>query len=220
MIQQNEKMHRDTPFSFGCKACGRCCRDKQIQLNPYEVVKLADFLGISTEKFLDSYVRADAPYILFTGEDNTCIFLSDSGCSVHPARPLVCRLYPLGQYYSGERKDHFRCIKPQPDCRGDLGENGTVDNFLESQQAWSYMAASRQYLDFFDRLHEKLYQKLGGQKISASKDAASLNRTMAEWFDVDQVNAVYCKKNNLQVPGTPEKRVSLHIRALEERLNL
>ncbi len=212
-------MHRSTPFSFDCKACGRCCRSKQIQINPYEVVRLADFLGISTGMLLDNHLRSDAPFLLFTGEDNTCIFLTGEGCSVHPARPLVCRLYPLGQYYSGKRKDHFRCTERQPECRGERGENGTVDSFLASQQAWPYMAASRQYLRFFDFLHEKLYRQLGAHKLSALKDVGSSGVTMAEWFDVDRVNTVYCKENNLQAPATAEEKVSLHITALKERFN-
>jgi len=215
----NNKMHRDSPFSFECNACGRCCRNKDIQLNPYELVRLADFLGVSTGEFLDKFIRPGSPFLLFSGNNDTCVFLNDQGCSVHPVRPLVCRLYPLGKYLSGDREEHFKCIEPQPDCEGTLGENGILEDFLESQKTEPYMEASGQYLDLFDRLHQDLYQKLEGQNINLpDRDDGSLELTLAKWFDVDQVNSRYCKEKGLLPPGDPDGRVKLHIRALGERL--
>lgn len=215
----DKKMHRDSPFSFDCQACGHCCQNKDIQLNPYEVVRLADFLGLSTGRFLDKFIRPGSPFLFFSGNNDTCPFLTEQGCSVHPVRPLVCRLYPLGKYLSGDRQEHFKCIQPQPDCQGKLGERGTVADFLESQQTEPYMEASAQYLELFDRLHQDLYRKLEGQQIDPpDKDDGSLALDLAEWFDVDQMNNHYCKENGLLPPEDQDGRVKLHIRALGERL--
>ena len=57
-------------------------------------------------------------FLKSVGEDNACIFLKDSRCSVQEAKPLACRLYPFmvdpngsGSFrylYSSERTHHFR----------------------------------------------------------------------------------------------------------------
>jgi hypothetical protein len=31
-------MKRDSPFSYACHACNRCCRNKAIRVSPYEIL--------------------------------------------------------------------------------------------------------------------------------------------------------------------------------------
>ena len=43
-----------------------------------------------------------------------CPFLTDAGrCGIHPYRPGLCRLYPLGRYYT---EDSFRYILQKDEC--------------------------------------------------------------------------------------------------------
>ncbi|MCK5517663.1 MAG: YkgJ family cysteine cluster protein, partial [Desulfobulbaceae bacterium] len=149
-MKTRHKLYRNSKFSFECKACGICCHDKEIQMNPYEIVRLADHLKIGTAEFLEKYITPGEPFLLFL-ENSACVFLTDKGCSVHPDRPLVCRLYPLGQHLTGTGVEHFRCLKLQPGCSGDLGENGTVTAFLNSQEVRPYMEAAEKYLRLFYR---------------------------------------------------------------------
>ena len=39
-------MHRDSAFSYTCHACNRCCHNKAIRVNPYEILGPAIRLAI------------------------------------------------------------------------------------------------------------------------------------------------------------------------------
>ncbi len=43
-------------FSYRCKACGQCCRDTRVVLNPYDVICLAGHLGISTGRLVRQFL--------------------------------------------------------------------------------------------------------------------------------------------------------------------
>jgi hypothetical protein len=88
------RYQRDSAFSYTCHACSRCCHDKIIHLNPYEVARLAENRGVSTTEFLARYTENNGT-ALRRVEDGACVFLTPQGCGVHPDQPLVCRLYPL-----------------------------------------------------------------------------------------------------------------------------
>ena len=51
-------MKRDSPFSYACHACNRCCRNKAIRVSPYEILRLARYLGVSTTEFIESHTEA------------------------------------------------------------------------------------------------------------------------------------------------------------------
>jgi Fe-S-cluster containining protein len=83
-------------FSYVCHACNRCCRNKAIRVSPYEILRLARHVGISTTQFIESYTEAGGT-VLPSKENGDCCFLGERGYSVHPDRPLACRLYPLAR---------------------------------------------------------------------------------------------------------------------------
>ena len=82
-----------------CHRCGVCCERWQPLVSQNEAVRLAGFLGISTESFLVTYTTPypfDDAVRLLRREGAGCILLrrDDGGralCSVHPARPDTCR---------------------------------------------------------------------------------------------------------------------------------
>src|SRR3954447_5435042 len=85
---------RQSPFSYVCHACSKCCYGKVIRVGPYEALRLSRQLGISTTEFLREHTEAGGT-VLRTREDRSCVFLGEKGCTVHPNRPLACRIYPL-----------------------------------------------------------------------------------------------------------------------------
>ena len=54
------KLERDDTFMFDCHsglACfNECCRNINLFLYPYDVLRLSNCLGISSDEFLDKYV--------------------------------------------------------------------------------------------------------------------------------------------------------------------
>jgi hypothetical protein len=55
---QETRYTGDSAFAYTCHACRRCCHDKIIHLNPYEVARLAQNRGIGTTEFLTHYTAA------------------------------------------------------------------------------------------------------------------------------------------------------------------
>ncbi len=94
-------------FSFSCHekvACyTKCCKNVDMLLFPYDVIRLKNALNISSEKFMRSYsrvIKGDNPYfpsvmLKLKDENGWCPFLLDAGCSVYHDRPSSCRTYPL-----------------------------------------------------------------------------------------------------------------------------
>lgn len=148
-VFRDPTLSRDSPYSYACGACSRCCRNYQIQVNPYEVLRLAQHLDLSTTAFIEEYVTPETA--LVRKPDDSCIFLGAHGCSVHSARPLVCRLYPLGRHISGDGEECFFHMVPHPDTEGVYGEDGSVGDYLRSQGALPFLAAADRYLSIFQR---------------------------------------------------------------------
>ena len=82
--------------------------------------------------------------ILKFDSESRCVGLNGIRCSVHGGRPLACRLYPLGLERDG---DHERFVKLEaaPGSRGVYGEDGSVNEFLVSQDTTAFLDAVAQY---------------------------------------------------------------------------
>jgi Fe-S-cluster containining protein len=88
---------RAEAFGYVCHRCLKCCQHKLIQLNPYEIARLARNRGMTTSEFRSAWTMDGVGLYLAQTKSGTCVFLGGDGCTVHPDRPLVCRLYPLGR---------------------------------------------------------------------------------------------------------------------------
>jgi Fe-S-cluster containining protein len=79
-----------------CRACGECCRVGEVEVKERDVEKLARFLRISVQQFLDQYTMQgeDHALILRRTDEAGCIFLSGNDCSVYEARPSTCERFP------------------------------------------------------------------------------------------------------------------------------
>ncbi len=79
---------RTDAFGFSCSRCSRCCRDKIIQVNPYEVARLAHGLGLNSGDFAARHTGEGQGLHLKRLGDGACEFLGPPGCTVHAYRPL------------------------------------------------------------------------------------------------------------------------------------
>jgi Fe-S-cluster containining protein len=61
-----------------------------------EIQRIARFLKIPTEEFLQQFCRHVLLRIsLIERPNGDCIFFTPAGCSIYPARPVQCRSYPF-----------------------------------------------------------------------------------------------------------------------------
>lgn len=126
----------DNRFKFRChkdiECFTRCCRGIDIVLTPYDILRLKNRLGLSTEDFLAIYTegrlleKTDLPVVtlkLLDDEQNSCPFVRDGeGCIIYEDRPSTCRYYPLGvaslSYREGADESGFYFFVNEPHCRG------------------------------------------------------------------------------------------------------
>jgi len=129
------RLEKGDTFRFRCHSdlgCfNRCCRNLNLFLYPYDVVRLKSALGITSDRFLDRYVDVVLrpgeffPEVLLRMSDNkdkTCPYLTPDGCSVYPDRPDTCRTFPVeqGALFDAKtrksRRVHF--FRPPSFCLG------------------------------------------------------------------------------------------------------
>ncbi len=191
-------LERESPFFFKCQVCGVCCTNKAIRISPYEALRLARNLEISTSEVYRSYAE-EGGTVLRNKPDGTCIFLNPRGCRVHPDRPLVCRLFPLGQITDSRGKPRYASMPLHPDCLGLFDTDGTVESYLKSQGTGPYF--------LYDRIYSDLYKKIGERLCSS---------LLSSRLDIDASVASYCRSKKKTIPQDLDEAVSLHIQALKE----
>jgi len=157
ILEQYPRLGADAEFTFSCHpgiSCfNQCCSDVNIFLTPYDVLRLKNHLGISSQEFLDKYTQliADrnqqlpAVQLLMTEDDfKRCHFVDDEkGCTVYENRPWSCRMYPVGQASPGEGEEKlnekFYFLLQEEVCQGfEEGKNWTIADWMKSQGVDQY----------------------------------------------------------------------------------
>lgn len=99
-----------------CKDCHKCCggMGTSIVIDPYDVWRLKKELNLGFENLLQkSYIELNMVDGLILpnlkmNEKDTCSFLDENGrCSIHAARPGICRIFPLGRVYDENGFKYF-----------------------------------------------------------------------------------------------------------------
>lgn len=128
------RIARQTSFRFACHpgvACfTECCRELDLALTPYDVLRLKKRQGMASGEFLERYViiewdeRLLFPQCYLTMVDDgraSCVFVGPAGCNVYADRPGACRAYPVGRGVSagttGEIKETLVLVQ-EPHCLG------------------------------------------------------------------------------------------------------
>ena len=146
-------------FTFACHAgvpCfTECCRELELSLSPYDVLRLSRQLGISSREFLDRFAVIECqpgeafPRVYLGMVDDgraSCPFVTGTGCRVYADRPGACRTYPLGrgawQDRTGVRHACYVLLR-EPHCRGFAEANEqTIDRWIAGQGLAEFDAAN------------------------------------------------------------------------------
>ncbi len=140
--------------SAGCSA--NCCtKSAPIILNPYEIALICHESGMSYEDLLDIVEtgRAKAFPLVMLPRDPACYFWSARGCSIYQARPLACRLYPLGRVF-----DHGQSHIVQPELNVCAGlapaPAGTVADYLAGQDVDLQIRMADRWIEFVSDIEQ------------------------------------------------------------------
>jgi len=141
----------DGPFRFACDPsvpCFKeCCRDLDLILTPYDILRLKNNLGLSSEVFIEEFVIWDfshdmgfptAKLRMSDNAEKLCPFLGDEGCKVYPDRPSACRIYPLARatqkHARFERTTDAYFLVRESHCKGfERGREWTIEDWKKDQ---------------------------------------------------------------------------------------
>ena len=145
-----------------CAGCSSCCRGmgNTIVLDPYDVWRLTGGLGVSLQQLLAEHLELNVvdgiilPNLKLAGDSEQCTFLNDAGrCSIHPYRPGICRLFPLGRYYE---EDGFRYILQIHECEKTNRSKVKIRKWMDTPDMEQYDAYIADWHAFLSKLRTKL----------------------------------------------------------------
>jgi uncharacterized protein len=211
-VKQTELANaRSEAFGYVCRRCSKCCYHKAIQVNPYEVARLARKLGQTTTEFRNAWTVEGAGTLLSQTETGACVFLGNEGCTVHSDRPLVCRIYPLGRYFDGT--EIFTHVTPHPQSAGEYSRNGTIATFIKEQDAEPFLQAADEYFRWHCAASEQFDTDVAQMEPSQEFCDLAANLT-----DMDVAIEHYCTANGIVEPVDIEERKQLHLKILYQYL--
>ncbi|SDW62680.1 YkgJ family cysteine cluster protein [Thiocapsa roseopersicina] len=157
-----EAMRADSKIQFRCyqgiSCFNTCCRQADITLAPYDILRLKRRLGMSSTEFIRQYTvpfQMDGDGMpgvkLRTDETGTCLQLDgDNGCGVYSDRPTVCRYYPvallaLREKDSPEAKERYSLVK-EAHCKGHAEPREiSIADYRVEQGCEEYDARNREW---------------------------------------------------------------------------
>ena len=153
-----------------CGGCSACCRGmgQSILLDPYDLFLLQKatglhFGGLMQEK-LELCVEEGLilPALKMQSGTDACGFLNGEGrCSIHPYRPGLCRLFPLGRIYENGSFSYFLQTNQ---CRFQNPSKVKIKNWLDTPETAKYEAYICKWHYFIKELTEYVARQEDGQR--------------------------------------------------------
>ncbi|MFZ5595983.1 MAG: YkgJ family cysteine cluster protein [Bacillota bacterium] len=208
----------DDRFCFDCHrglSCfGQCCRDINIFLTPYDVIRLKKRMGISSTEFLRDYTEElNLPGMAFPviflkmkEDDLKCPFVTEKGCSVYEERPWSCRMAPVDMAGPGTYRMAFDGEK----CLGlNGGKEWTVREWMGAQDMEIYERVESGFKDIPARV------RLSGRE-SRDKKIAGIFKIVC--YDIDAFREF--ARKNVPLMGQGGIGRAMLKRALEDDVRL
>jgi Fe-S-cluster containining protein len=145
----------DTVIQFRCHkdidCFNACCKNIDIMLTPYDILRLKQRLGISSTEFLRLYTepfefgKNSVAGVKYKPTEGTteCQFVTDEGCSVYEDRPTACRYYPVGLLSTRRQDENFDrasyALVKEDHCHGHFEDRKlTIDEYRKEQGLEEY----------------------------------------------------------------------------------
>ena len=146
----------------GCEGCSACCQGmgESIVLDPLDIHRLCcglhtDFNGLMVDKIelqiVDSVIL---PNLKMQGAEEACAYLDGGGrCSIHPYRPGICRLFPLGRYYENGGFSYFL---QTGECAKENRSKIKVSKWIDTPDLTRNQQFTLQWHDLLHAMEERL----------------------------------------------------------------
>jgi len=97
-----------TGLRFECqRGCTNCCRQKGfVYLTETDLPRIAQFVGMKPAEFEKRYVYRTKHLLRLRMPRHTqCHFLREDGCSIHPVKPVQCRIFPFWPELTEDKRE-------------------------------------------------------------------------------------------------------------------
>lgn len=207
-----------TPFNFTCNpgvpCFTRCCRDADMFLYPYDIIRLKKHLGLTSEEFLVRHTltafrdNPHFPSVMLKMSDavgRPCSFLGETGCTVYENRPYSCRAYPLepAMYGDGRGGVSVSCyLVRHGHCQGHgMGEEWTARALMKDQGMETYNRYNSAWARVAALLHAP---NTFGEK---GRDNPAMNMAYMASFNPDTFRRFVFESSFLKKYKVPKKRL-------------
>lgn len=204
------KYSSDSRFKFRChkdvKCFTLCCRNLNIILPPYDIIRVKNRLGITSAEFLQEYTKLEflghtqLPVIVLKMRDDEkrlCPFVRPDGCTIYSDRPSTCRYYPVGmatfkkQDKQAADEENFYFMVRENHCRG-----------FEENQEWTIKEWRKgQGVDLYDEMN-KGWMEIILRKKSFGPTAELSEKSLQMFFmvasDIDRFRRFVFESSFLQ----------------------
>jgi len=164
------KYTAESRFKFAChkgmECYTHCCRDLNIILTPYDIIRMKNRLGLTCDQFLAIYTkpemlaRTKLPVVtlkMLDDDKKNCPFITPDGCIIYEDRPLTCRYYPLGMAAFREQEiqptgEDFYFMVRESHCLGfQADKEWTVSEWRKDQGVELYDDVNHSWMEFMIR---------------------------------------------------------------------
>ncbi len=210
-------------FSFECHSgvdCYMvCCRNVDMFLYPYDILRLKNHLQITSQLFIENYVRvvqgSAHPYFpslmlrLADDGEKSCPFLGEEGCNVYLDRPAACRMYPLERAVDRDpqkrTQSDFYFMTDHDYCHGHQEEKSfTVKKWIRDQRLDEY--------NLMDELWTKMDTVFSGNPWGGEGSGGSKQQVaFTACYDIDNFRMMVAKHSLLShftLPRDQKRRIN------------
>ena len=175
---------------LGCRGCHSCCTGMgdSVVLDPYDISRLCAGLKCSFQDLIDrggialgNYDGIILPYLNTTGADYHCTFLgqpsdgdAEGRCMIHPMRPGLCRLFPLGRLYENGK---FTYCLQTGECTKTIRSKIKVEKWVDTKPL-------KQYDAYIADWHNIVLRSQDAVRILLTREDSAETRRQVYRFDL------------------------------------
>ena len=224
-LESLPQLGKDDTFTFACHpdvpCFNACCRDLNMPLSPYDVLRLRKSLQVDSTTFIKEYATIEQhpasgfPVLFLKMKDSVeqeCPFLGESGCSVYDDRSAACRTYPLGRAThldeQGTLVEQFVMVQEEH-CKGfEQAQKWTVRDWMADQGLEEYNRFADRYMSIMSRFIDT------GVELTQQRVKIAL----LAFYQLDHFKGFMEDMNLMERVNVPEDRREKIMNDEEERL--
>ena len=155
-----------------CKGCSECCHGmgNSIVLDPLDFNRISKHLGMRFEALLENKIELNIvdgvilPNLkMSVGKEEACVFLNEEKrCSIHPYRPGICRIFPLGRIYE---EGSFSYILQVHECPKENKSKVKVSKWIDTPDLKKNQKFISDWHYFLKDVQEHLIEKADDEYI-------------------------------------------------------